>query len=1587
MAQQNILTSLLDTMDVKPSSSLGKFTKIFINGCDSQSHIKDFNPEILAHIVKTHHGLEQKFKGDKPVISIRSVKRDDGKTKGTLIDIVSKDMSFIVDSVTAEMSDRGYTIETLIHPYTKDKVSHIHIRLENTLAQAEQKNLEQKFRQILKDIAYANEDFSMMKTVLRKCQNALSYAPANKYSDIEIEESLEFLEYLYQDNFTLLGYREFSFSDKNGKTSSRTVANSSLGLLRNERSPIFVNKKDISLPDHLQKKRKSLPAVYVSKVNRDSTVHRKVPLDCVAIKLFNKDGTLKGEGIFIGLFTSVTYSRSLRSIPYLRLKANAVLSKSGFEPGTHDYRALRHILEKYPRDELFQIEVEQLTEFTRDIMNLYEHRKVALFVRKDLFGRYVSCLVYVPRDRFETRLRLKFKDILEETFKGEMLNYHLIIDDSPIARVLYTISIEPFKPLRYNHEATQKQLREAAQSWPMQLFDEVLAITKDDSRALEIREKYGHAFSPDYQLSTPLGQTYKDIQKIEELDKGDNLIFDLVIPEDTQSGHIRLNAYHRETPLPLSRIFPVIENMGLQIDSEFPSKVTLANGETYWIHNFDMWFENKENLPSDYSRIKNLFEEALVQVMNGRYEDDRFNQLILKAAMPARSISLLRGYLRYIRQTKFPFSKTFTENVLAKFPAVSQLLVNLFDTLHNPKIATKDRNGLVKDIQKALDKEMQKVVSFDHDQILRLFQTVIQSTLRTNFYQKQANGEDKNYISFKLESAKIPTLPKPFPYREIFVYSRHTEGIHLRGDEIARGGIRWSDRHEDFRTEVLGLMKAQQVKNAIIVPMGAKGGFIVKNPPKHGGREALYKEGIECYKTFISGLLDITDNYRGTKLVRPANVVCHDDPDPYLVVAADKGTASFSDIANGLSAEYDFWLKDAFASGGSAGYDHKVMGITARGAWESVKRHFREMDFDTQTQDFDVIGVGDMGGDVFGNGMLLSEHIRLIGAFNHLHIFCDPDPDPAKSFKERKRLFEEVKGWDHYNEKLLSKGGKIFSRSDKSLKLTPEIKKAFGITENTISPNELMTAMLKAQTDLLWFGGIGTYIKASAQSHAEVGDKANDAIRINAPEVKAKVIGEGANLAITQDARVEYARHGGRINADFIDNSGGVDSSDHEVNIKILLNKIIDSTALSLSLKARNKLLESMTEEVAQLVLRNNYQQAQAISLVEKRAAEALDEHAEFMRDLEADGKLDRRVENLPGDPEIESRLAQGVGLTRPEIAILSCYAKITLTKTLLKTKISNLDIAEKWVLSYFPQALQQKYKKEILKHRLHDEIFCTMLASTMVNRLGPVFVHRIAKNTAKPIEKVVKAFLVIFDVFSLRELWDKIEAQDGKVPAELQLNALQKIADTTERMIAWFLERYPNEVRPEKDIDYFKPLVTELKSCLMEVMPTYRKEQIEQKIADNQDSAFPKDLAYDLALLSPMSASFDIALLAKDTKLTAIDAARVYYTIGTYYDLYWLREQAKKLSLDTPWEAEALEKIRDRLYRAQASISRSFLRKQKNKKVTINEKTLHEWCTADDNCHLSDKVRTEILNMKKSETVTLPMLFVAVESLRDLHD
>ncbi|HPF78453.1 MAG TPA: NAD-glutamate dehydrogenase, partial [Alphaproteobacteria bacterium] len=1037
------------------------------------------------------------------------------------------------------------------------------------------------------------------------------------------------------------------------------------------------------------------------------------------------------------------------------------------------------------------------------------------------------------------------------------------------------------------------------------------------------------------------------------------------------------------------------ENMGMDVITELPSEIQPARVQyKIWIHDFLLEASHK-NKQVSIAESKSAFEDVFKKTWNKEMESDSLNMMAFYAQMPWHDIAILRAYTHYLRQTGTAFSLPYMESAITTYPDIAKEIVTLFKDLFNPKtpvMSAEEKAERVKAIYHSLD----RVDSLDHDRIFRSLTGLICATLRTNYFQLNEKGEHKTHLSFKLDSSQIAELPEPRPYREIFVYSARVEGVHLRGDKIARGGLRWSDRHEDFRTEVLGLMKAQQVKNAVIVPMGAKGGFVVKNPPTEGGRAAYLAEGIECYKTFIRGLLDITDNRKGTDIITPENVVRYDEEDPYLVVAADKGTASFSDIANGLSLEYGFWLGDAFASGGSAGYDHKKMGITARGAWESVKRHFRELNHDTQTQDFDVIGVGDMAGDVFGNGMLLSEHIRLIGAFNHIHIFCDPDPDPAKTFKERKRLFDEVKGWDAYNQKLLSKGGRIFLRNEKSLTLTPEIQKRFDIAEDKVSPNQLIRAMLKARTDLLWFGGIGTYVKATSESHVDVGDKGNDVLRVNANELRAKVMGEGANLAITQAGRIEYAQCGGALNADYIDNAGGVASSDDEVNIKILMGEVMRKSKYNMDIKKRNKLLESMTEDVATHVLRGNYQQAQGISLMSLHAAENMASHGQLIKYLKEKVGLSRTLEKLPRTEEIEQRIRIGKGLTRPELSVLQSYAKIAYTADLLNSEIPDSKAMEERLYRYFPEKLSKAYPKEILDHRLKREIIATTLANGIVNRMGPDFIHDRMEKCGASCEEVAKAYIIVREAFGLRQVWEDIEALDGQVPASIQLNALSETARMIERAVTWFLTRFGRKLDITRDIAAFEDGIKAVKKHLEEVVPQELLSKIKQLTDNGVNNGLPANLSHDISLMPILGSACDIIRISMDYKFEIPITARVYFEIGNYFHLDWMRQKARQLPTEGEWSARALEGLIDQLYTGQAGLTVRIL-KDMGKDINQGKKKGKQdigciGCDSVLQAWIHDRgAQAKLLEplfdeLRRNTTLDLSMLIIAEQRLRNLY-
>lgn len=1556
-----------------------------------------FDADVLHRMVETHWELTKKRTDGRSRFRIYTLPASGTFRSTTVIDIVSDDAAFLVDSSVAEVNKHNLLIHLMVHPilYTKydsngalkditnervesmRRQSHIHIQIQDTLSDEMITALKEGMTEALDDVFIANRDWRPMLDKLQHARDELATA-STKHPEKEIREYCDFLDYLHNNNFTLLGYREYEFTETKGDVKSKINKGAGLGLLADDVRPAYISESEEGLPRNLQHLRRELPPVSVSKTNRLSTVHRRVPMDAIAIKTYDKHGNVKGEKLFIGLFTSVTYSRSVGDVPFLRQKVEQVVEKSGFIPGSHNRKAIRHILEKYPRDELFQIDTQDLYKIALDILRLQERQRIALFMRRDPFGRYVSCLVYIPKDRFGTKLRKRMATLLEQELNGTVTNFYTTLDDSVFARVMFIVNTSQKNPPKFDPKKIEEKLQNIGKTWPEMLSVALSEELSDEQRIHDLTLKYADAFPLAYTSNYLPKHAVFDIEKIEDALNTKQLIVDLYRHADMKDNELRLKVYNYGSPLNLSDVMPILENMGLRAISELPFEIKTAGNQSVWIHDFLLETSDIHSLVIE--DVKSIFEIAFVRVWYNKSESDGLNKLVLSARANWHEVTILRTYVRYMRQINFPFSRPYIQKALTEHPDMARLLIDLFKAYHNPANGTKSVK-MVADCRAAIEKGLEKVDSLDQDKTLRVITALIESTLRTNYFQRMEDGSAKPYLSFKINSKAVPDLPEPRPFVEVFVYSPRVEAIHLRGDKIARGGLRWSDRHEDFRTEVLGLMKAQQVKNAVIVPMGSKGGFVVKTPIKD--RKEYLAEGIECYRIFIRGLLDITDNRKGKKIIPPKDVVRRDEDDPYLVVAADKGTASFSDIANALSIEYGFWLGDAFASGGSAGYDHKKMGITAKGAWESVKLHFRQLNHNTQTQPFTVVGVGDMGGDVFGNGMLLSEHIHLIGAFNHVHIFCDPNPDPAVSFAERKRLFEGVMGWDQYDVKKLSKGGRIFNRSEKVLTLTPEIQKRFGINKERVSPIELIRAMLKAHTDLLWFGGIGTYVKATKETHMDVGDKGNDALRINASELGAKVIGEGANLALTQLARIEFAEKGGKVNTDFLDNSAGVNSSDVEVNIKILMSDIMSNPKHNMDVKARNKLLEKMTSEVSAHVLRNNYQQSQAISLAELQARETLQIQEEFIEELEQEIGLDRNIEKLPDAATIAARLRAGKGMTRPELCVLLSYSKIRFTHDLLASDIPDNAQMQDWLMDYFPTPLQKNYKTEIERHLLKRNLIATMMANSLVNRMGPTFVKSRMRKTGASAAEVAKAYIVVRDAFDLRKLWDEIESLDNKVPAEVQLKAMREIAHLAEHAITWFLTRLGRPLDLSKDIADFRKSIKNLRDNLGDIELEELQQSIQQRLQTWRRDGLTDGLAMTIAMMPALTSACDIIKISLSSKSDLLVTARTYFELGNKFHLDWLRQQARFMTSEDHWHAEAISGMIDQLYSAQAGLTVRIL-KEMHEGGKGGKNIVEKWLMK--YSHQVEQLDPLFAELRRAGTVDLAMIIIALQRLQNLY-
>ena len=1558
--------------------------------------IVHFDENIFESMVATHWNLSKTRKKNKPKLSIHCPIIKGRSRRKTVIDIVSKDAAFLVDSIAATINEHRVLIDFLTHPIVfvkhdaKGKLtdvktspvegytpqSHIHIHVHDTLSDKAMRKLEDDIYATIEDVYAANKDWKTMLHRLKNARKGLEAAQTGKSKET-INEYCDFLDYLHDNNFTLLGYCEYKFSGT-GK-SAKATKEESLGLLKNGSRAIHIDEKDEGFPRNLQSP-KLAPPVIISKTRASATVHRRVPMDAISIQTFDKKGKITGEKLFLGLFTSVTYSRSVSDIPYLRSKVKKVVAAGNFKADSHDQKAMRHILEKYPRDELFQTETGQLYATCTNILRLQERQRIALFTRKDNLSGTISCMIYVPRERFGTALRRQITTLLEKKLSGTCSNFFVSIDDSVFARAIFRINIDRKNPPKFKTGDIEEKLQELGQNWGEKLAYALEQTDYEEEKITGLILKYGEAFPRNYTDHKSAKNAIADIAKIEDALSTNHLQLDLYKPSGLDSHELRLKIYSPGEPIVLSDVLPILENMGLRSIAELPYEIKPDGSYApIWIHDF-LLETPAEQEPIEIKNVKDIFEEAFTRIWDNQMENDKLNKLVLTGQSPWHDIVILRSYVKYMRQGRAPFSQNYIQEALTKHAEISKKLIALFHASLNPNEQS-TRKETTKKIARAITNKLKKVDSLNEDMVIRSLKTVIDATLRTNFYQTDKDGEAKPYLSIKLDSQAIDFLPRPRPFREIFVYSTTVEGVHLRGDKIARGGLRWSDRHEDFRTEVLGLMKAQMVKNSVIVPMGSKGGFVVKIPTKT--RQEFMDAGIACYKTFIRGLLDITDNLDGDKIIPPANVTRLDEDDPYLVVAADKGTATFSDIANGLSQEYGFWLDDAFASGGSAGYDHKVMGITARGAWESVKLHFRQLNHNTQEQPFDVIGIGDMGGDVFGNGMLLSEHIRLIGAFNHLHIFCDPNPDTAATFKERQRLFDGVMGWDQYNEKLLSKGGRIYSRSEKFLELTPEIQERFDIEEKKVTPTILMKAMLKARTDLLWFGGIGTYLKSKDESDADAGDKANDAIRINGEDCRASVIGEGANLGVTQLGRIEFAQKGGKMNTDFIDNSGGVDSSDHEVNIKILLSAVMKSKKHSMDIKKRNILLEKMTTDIEDHVLRHNYQQAQAVSLAEMQAAANLSIHEELIQDFERDEVLSRKIEFLPDMEEIQKRGRNSKGLTRPELAILVSYAKLELTKELLNSDIPDEPDMELWLFDYFPKILRTKYKAEIKNHKLRREIIAMAIANSLVNRLGPTFIKTTMRKTGMSISDIIKAYMISREILDLRVMWDDIEKLDNKVPADIQLRAMLEMAKLSEFAIQWFLTRHGKDLHITDDIKAYHEPISTIRKSLGKLISGNLKTGLKTRIASYSNDGLPAGLAKSIASLPTLSSTLDIIQISNRNNIPAERIAAIYFELGERFELDWLRQQARFRDAQSHWDKEATAGLVEKLYSCQAGLTMRILQDCESYKTKPGQE-VKTWI--EKHTHLVGQLDPFFTKLHNAGALDLPMLVIAEQRLRNLY-
>lgn len=1584
--------------------------------------VNDDDPVDLVGAVRSNYQLaESRVPGRAAVRILNPTRGADGwQCPVTVVQVVTDDMPYLVDSVASELTRGGVQVQRVVHPIVvvrRDPVtgertevlptadpadppadalaeSWMNIEVDLITDPDRARELETRLLTVLTDVREVVEDTDRMVTTALQLAEELK-----KDSSEATTDGSNLLEWLADGHFTFMGYRQYELVEEDGEPALRAVLASGLGVLRQDS---LAARSLTAGPDN-GAQALSPELLVLTQASAQSSVHRSVYPYYVGVKTFDSEGNVSGEHRFLGIFSTTALHENVLDIPVVERRVRDVIHRAGFPLQSYSGQRMLEVIQNYPRTELFSVDAETLYQTTTGVIALAERRRLRLFLRRDPFGRFFSCLVYLPRDRYTTTSRLAMQEVLLAELGGLNLEYSARIGESALARVHFMVHTDPARTLEPDVTAIQAKLAEAVRSWDDRMVE---AVVGDEGElgaesATEQGQRFSTVFPEAYKEDFPASTGLEDYRRIEKLVEGDlDMVF--YVPDGAEPGERRFKLFVTGEGITLSDVLPMLQRMGVIVVDERPYEIAREDGVQCWIYDFGLRIDKAalaQLSEADLENVRVRFQDAFAAVWRGEAEVDRFNSLVLQAGLTWQQAAMLRAYAKYLRQAGTPYSQDYIEDAVLGHTSVAIALVALFESRFDPRLDDGTRADRTETMVVETGKLIDDVTSLDADRILRSLLTLINATLRTNYFFRDADGNARPYLSVKLDPQAIPDLPQPRPKFEIFVYSPRVEGVHLRFGSVARGGLRWSDRREDFRTEILGLVKAQAVKNAVIVPVGAKGGFVVKKPIAPTGdpgidRENFMSEGIACYKMFISGLLDLTDNLINNEVVPASQVVRYDADDTYLVVAADKGTATFSDIANGVSQSYGFWLGDAFASGGSIGYDHKAMGITAKGAWESVKRSFRELDLDTQTQEFTVVGIGDMSGDVFGNGMMLSEHIRLVAAFDHRHIFIDPNPVAASSFAERVRLFNVPRSsWDDYDRSLISEGGGIFPLTSKSIPISEQARVALGLDEGVtkLSPPELKKAILLAPVDLLWNGGIGTYVKASTETHADVGDKANDSIRVDGNELRVKVVGEGGNLGLTQRGRIEFARNQGRVNTDALDNSAGVDCSDHEVNIKILLDHLVREG--SVEQQQRNEVLAEMTDEVGELVLADNYSQNNVLGVSRAHAAPMLSVHARLTADLEARGALNRKLEAMPSAAEFKALEKNGQGLTSPELCTLLAFTKLTLKEELLASDIPTIDTFTRKLPDYFPSLLRERFGAAIPNHPLARQIITTVVVNEVVDGGGISFAFRLAEEMSASATDAVRAYAVVTQVFDLPQIWREIQALDTVVKTDVQDSMVLETRRLLDRASRWLLSNRPQPLAVGSTINRFRGVVEQLSPFAFELLQGKELAVVAGKAERYVEQGVPAELARKVAALLYMYGLLDVTEIAElaerefgpaggaGPERTHRETAELYFALSDHLDIDHMLDSVTSLERGNRWHALARLALRDDFYSSLRAISVDVLRAS-DEDDTATEK-IAKWEQA--NASRLVRARGALEEINRVHQLDLATLSVAARQVRSM--